>query len=96
MIKNSRAAVLIIGLTGALVLTACGEKEATPVIEDDQTGELSGEILERSVTDEMLPLDRAGGPGVAQTEPATVQTGAPRAYAGSDTEDTSDTDSDTE
>ncbi len=92
MMTTLRRLPVILAVTSALALSACGEKETAPVVDDGAGGQLTGEILERSVTDEMLPLETAGGPTTPQTDAATLQNNEARAEADADADtDTGET-----
>ena len=72
-----RYAVLLIA---APLLAACGDDPA-PVVTEDSAAGASGDVLEGSISDEMLPLDRLestsppagggeGGDDAAETDPS--------------------------
>lgn len=56
----------------ALALAACGDKDAAPVTQEGEAGELTGRILGRSVTDEMLPVETYGAPADLSSTSATI------------------------
>lgn len=60
----------IAGLAGVLLLSACGEEPASETEGDNR--EASGEVLEGTISDEMLPVDevRSQAP-LAAPDPAT-------------------------
>lgn len=55
-IRPKTAAVAALAAPLFLALSACGD-DAEPVVEDDGR-EASGEVLEGTISDEMLPLDQ--------------------------------------
>ena len=77
MTKRTNRLTLYALLASVALLTACGDGNDAPVVEQNGNEQLSGEILERSVTDEMLPTGEVGAPSQLPDRPATLSGPAP-------------------
>lgn len=78
---------LCLAACAALMLSACEDEPEVAV--DNDGREASGEILEGTISDEMIPLDQ-----IRSQPPLAVQTDAPGEDAGSIEADASDEDAD--